>query len=84
MDSNQSKSTEISPRKQRHHYISADSNSGSYDTSHGHGKESTRRRPYKRKVMLDKGPSKYKKCKSKYEYFIASYFMFTHYRNRRP
>ena len=65
MDSNLSESTDIFPRKQRHCYTSPDSDLELYDTSHRHGKESTRR-PYKRKVVLDKGLSKYKKRKGKY------------------
>ena len=84
MDFNQSESTDISPRKQRRCYILPDSDLESHDTSHGYGKESTRRRTYKRKVVLDKGLSKYKKCKGKYKYFKTSYLMFTHHRSRRP
>ena len=69
MDSNQSESTDISPKKRRHYYKSVDSDLESYDTSHRYGKESARKRPYKRKVVLDKGLSKYKKRKGKYKYF---------------
>ena len=69
MDSNWSESTNVSPRKQGHCYKSVDSDLKSYDTSHRYGKESARKRPYKRKVVLDKGLSKYKKRKGKYKYF---------------